>query len=129
MGLLLVRWTVGDIDPAAVGLPTCHLGIRKVVVSILDAPVVFLFHFVFHRAGSGVTPLPELFNEVLALRIGLQALEGPPLVIADDVSHILSEPLDVGSTLYSARWRFLCLGPCLLEGSNLLGPCRRCGRA
>ena len=95
MAFLLVGRTVGDVDPAAIGLPAGDGG-REMVVGIRDAPVVFLFEFVFRRAGSGIAAQPELFDEVLALRVGLQAFECRALFVGDDVGDVLGEPLVVG---------------------------------
>src|SRR5262249_53335577 len=88
MRFLLVRRAVRNIDAATIRLPARNSA-RELLVRIRDAPVVLFLEFVFDRVRSGVTAQPELFDELLALFIRLQALERRPLFVRDDVGDVL----------------------------------------
>jgi hypothetical protein len=61
-------------------------------VGIRDAPVVFVFKFVFGRARSGIAAQPELLDEHFPFRIGREFLKRGPRFIGNDVDHVLIEP-------------------------------------
>src|SRR5260370_37130470 len=116
MGLFLVGRAVGDVDAAAIGFPAGDGGC-VVVVRILDASIGFLFEFVFGCAGSGIAAEPELFDEMLAFRIGFQALVRGALGVGDDVGGVLVKPqAPKGGLLATDR-------PLLHLGQDLLACC------
>ena len=82
----------GDIDPAAIGLPS-GLARGKPLVGVGDAPVVLVAGLVDHGVGSGVPAQPELLHELVALIVRLQLVEGGLLLGSDDVQDILLQPL------------------------------------
>src|SRR5579862_2149565 len=62
-------------------------------VGVGDPPVVFFLHRVVGRIRVGITSLPELLDEFLALLIGLQLQEGFSFGRADDVGDVFVQPL------------------------------------
>src|SRR5208283_2142783 len=62
VGVDAVGWAPGNIDMTAVGLPAGFTG-GKVVVGVLDAPVMLLAKLVLRRIGTGVAALPEVLDE------------------------------------------------------------------
>src|SRR5450432_125743 len=95
VGFLLVGRAVGDVDAAAVRLPAGNSR-SEVLVGVGDAAVVFFLKLVFHGVRGGIAAQPEIFDERLALLVGLETLERGALLIGDDVRHIFVEPLAVG---------------------------------
>src|ERR1043165_8423429 len=95
MRFLFVGRTVRNVHAAAVGLPTGDAR-REILIGVGDAAVVLFLELVFHRVRGGVAAQPEVLDELLALFIGLQPLEGGALFIGDDVRDVLVEPLAVG---------------------------------
>ena len=91
-----VRRAVRDVDAAAVGLPAGDAR-GVVLVGVRDAAVVLFLELVFDGVRGGVAAQPELLDELLALFVGLQALEGRPLFIGDDVGDVFVQPLAVRS--------------------------------
>src|ERR1035441_120873 len=85
VAFFLIGRAVGDVDAAAVGFPAWD-GRRVMLVGIRDAPVVFLFEFVYHRTGGRVAAKPELFDEVLTFRLGSQPFECAALVVGAGAS-------------------------------------------
>ena len=82
------------------------------LVGVGDAAVVLFLELVFDGVRRGVAAQPELLDELLALVVGLQVLEGGPLLVGDDVGHVLVEPLAVGrlQLLFELGFlRFFCL--------------------
>ena len=65
------------------------------LVRISDAPVVFFLELVFIGIRRGIAPQPELLDELLALIIRLQSLEGVFLLLGDDVGHVFVQPFPV----------------------------------
>jgi len=70
---------------------------------------VFFFELVLDRVRRGVAPQPELFDELLALFVRLQPFERRPLLIGNDVSDVLVQPLLVRSFQLFAERGFLFL--------------------
>src|SRR5208282_4708163 len=95
VGVNAVGRTECDINVAAVGLPAGLAG-GKVVVGVLDAPVMLLAKFVLRRIGIGVAAQPEVLDECLALFIVGQAHEGLALIVANNVGDVLIQPNFVG---------------------------------
>ena len=91
MGINGIRLAVHDVHATAVGAPSRNAR-GKMLVGVGDAPVVLFLEFVFFRVRSGIAPLPEVLDELVALRIGGQLLEGRHLFIGDDPAHVLIEP-------------------------------------
>ena len=82
----------GDVDPAAIGLPS-GLARGKPLVGVGDAPVVLIAGLVDHGVGSGIPSQPELLHKLVALIVRLQPVEGGFLLGSDDVEDILLQPL------------------------------------
>ena len=92
MRINLVRLAKHDVDSAAIGLPSRDAR-REVLVGIRNPLVVLFLVFVFFGVRRGIAPLPESFNEVVALFIVRELLESCSLFIGDDVNHVFVEPL------------------------------------
>ena len=84
----------GDVDAAAVGLPAGNAR-GVMLVGVGDAAVVLFLELVLDGVRRGVAAQPELLDELLALVVGLEALEGRPLLIRDDVGDVFVEPLPI----------------------------------
>src|SRR5438105_4230739 len=91
MGVNLVGRSEGYVHAAAVRLPTGYAG-REVFIGISDAAVMLFLVFVLHGVGSGIAPLPECFNKLIALFVVRQLLERRFLFIGDDVDDVLVKP-------------------------------------
>jgi len=90
----LIRRSIKDVDAATIRRPAGDAG-REVFVGIGETAIVFFFEFVSGILRGGVSPLPELYYELLAFFVCLQALEGGSLLIRYDVRYILFQPLPV----------------------------------
>ena len=75
MRLDFIRRAVDDVDAAAIRLPSGNAG-GETLVGVGDAAVVLFLELVFLGVGRGIAPQPELLDELLALFVGAQALEG-----------------------------------------------------
>src|ERR1035438_7893927 len=106
MSLNFIGRPVRDVDAAAIGLPAWDVR-RKMLVRVCDAAVVLLLELVLGGAGSGIAPLPKLFDEVLALLVRLEPLECRPFLIGDDVDDILGKPLSIRGRQWRRRPRLL----------------------
>ena len=95
MGINIVRLAEGNVDVAAIGLPSRLAG-RKMLVGIGDAPVVLFAVLVFGRIRVGVAAQPEVLDEGVALFVVAQAHEGFALFVGDDVRNFLVQPGLVG---------------------------------
>ena len=67
------------------------------LVRVGDPSVVFFLKLVFGAAGVGISPLPELFDELFALFVRTQLLERAPLLGGDDIGDFLLESLLIGA--------------------------------
>jgi hypothetical protein len=85
---------VNDIDAAPIGLPSRNPG-AKVFIGVGDAPVVLFLEFVLEGIGSGITSLPESFNELVAFFVVGELLEGGTLFGSNDVGDVLIQPSSV----------------------------------
>ena len=92
MGLNLVRLAEHDVNPSAIRLPSRNAG-RKMLVRVSNTRVVIFLVFVLFGVGSGVAPLPEGLDKLVAFLIVAQLLERRPLFVRDNPGHILIEPL------------------------------------
>ncbi len=92
MRLDFIGLAVHDVDAAAIGLPAGHAG-GEMLVGVGDALVVLFLIFVLFGVGGGIAALPEGFNEVVALFVVRELLEGGALFVGDDVDDVLVEPL------------------------------------
>src|SRR5215471_10446167 len=95
MGLDFVGLAEDDIDAAAIGSPAGD-ACCVMLIGIGDALVVLFLKFVLFGVGRGIAALPESFNEVIALFVVRELLEGGTLFIGDDVGDVLVKPLFVG---------------------------------
>src|SRR5262249_9691673 len=93
-----------DVDLPAIGAPTRDAR-RKVLVRVGDAAVVFFFVFVFDRVGRWIATQPEMLDEVVALLVGGEAVEGGQLFRRDDPPHVFVETI-----LVDLRLSFQALG-------------------
>jgi hypothetical protein len=62
------------------------------LVGVGDAPVVLFLELVLDGIRRGIAAQPELLDELLALFVGLQALESGALLVGDDVGDVLVQP-------------------------------------
>ena len=69
-----------------------RLARRKVVVGVLNAPIVLFAELVLGGIRIGVAPLPEVLNKRFALLIVAQAQKSFALIVADDVGNFLVQP-------------------------------------
>src|SRR5246127_3275347 len=95
MRLDFVGLAENDVDAAAVRLPAWDTG-GEVLVGVSDALVVLFLIFVLFGVGRRIAALPEGFDEVVALFVVGELLEGGALFVGDDVGDVLVEPLLVG---------------------------------
>jgi hypothetical protein len=98
------------------------------LVGVGDALVVLFLIFVLFGIGRGIAALPEGFNEIVALFVVGELLEGGSLFVGDDVSDVFVQPLLVGLAqflLEGARILFALLLICrALQGINSVGRLR-----
>ena len=87
------------------------------LVGVGDAAVVLFLEFVFYGVGRGIAAQPELLDELLALFVGVQLLEGCALFVGDDVDDVFVQPLLVGRFQLFLELLFLLLD--LLFGQRL----------
>ena len=80
MGINFVGRTKHDIDASAIG-PPARLAGGKMLVGIGDAAVMFFLVLVLFGVGSGVATQPELLDELVALFVVRELLEGRQLFI------------------------------------------------
>src|SRR2546428_6874149 len=92
MAFGLVRFAPGDINAAAIGLPTGNARC-VMLVGISDALVVLLTKLVFISIRIGIATAPELFDETFALVVGFELLERLALFVSDDVRDVLVQPI------------------------------------
>ena len=121
MPLDLVRRAEGDIDPPPVRLPT-RSSRGETLIGKGDAAVVLQLGLVVGRVRSRVTAKPELLDELIALVVGGQALEGFLFFLADDVADVLLHPL-LQVSIRGLRAQRLLTAPVLLP----VGQQRRSG--
>ena len=121
MPLDLVRRAEGDVDPPPVRLPP-RPPRGEAFVGKGDAAVVLLLGLVVRGVRIGVPPEPELLDELIALVVGGQTLEGFLLFLADDVADVLLHPLLQVSVRGFRAQRFLALPVFLPVGQQ-----QRCG--
>src|SRR5262252_7825836 len=119
-----VGLAVHDVNASAVGVASAYAcGIM--LVRIGEAAIVFFLELVLRCIRCGIAPLPEVFNETVALRVVAQLLERRELFIGDDPAHILIQPLLVDFAhlldLGSLAGRALAIERIVL-GLALLGP-------
>ena len=92
MGIDFVGRAEGDVDTATVQLPAG--GARsEMFVGVRDAAVMLFFELVFNGVRGGIAAEPELLDELFALLVGVELLEGFALFIGDDVGDVLVQPL------------------------------------
>ena len=63
------------------------------LIGVGDALVVLVFVFVLDGIRRGVAAQPELLDEIVALFVVAEALEGIALFIGDDVDDVFVQPL------------------------------------
>src|ERR1017187_6605790 len=73
------------------------------LIGVSNAPVIFLFEFVFRTAGVRIAALPEVFYERLTLVVGGEFLKGSPLFVSNNVGNFLAQPLLVGRLHFHAE--------------------------
>src|SRR5262249_10698808 len=103
MGINAVGLSVHDVDAPAVCLPSRHT-CSKMLVGVLDTPVMFVLVFVLRSVRCGITTQPELLDKLVALCVVAQLLERPQLFVGDDPTHVFVEPLFVNSAQFLFDW-------------------------
>src|SRR5581483_80869 len=91
MRIDFIWWTVFNVNAPAIRSPTLRLPC-KMIVGKGDSAIVLFLKLVLSRARCRIAACPELLHKVLAFWVRLQAFEGSPLLIRDDIDHILIEP-------------------------------------
>ena len=61
-------------------------------VGIFDTAVVLFLEFVLNRVRCRITTLPEAFNELIALLVIRELLEGCALLVRNNPAHIFVQP-------------------------------------
>src|SRR5581483_8510569 len=92
MGFDFVGLSKDDVNTAAIGFPSWDASC-KVLVGVGDALVVLFLILVLFGVGRRVAALPERFDEVVALFVIRELLEGGTFFIGDDVNDVFVEPL------------------------------------
>ncbi len=125
MGLDLIRRPILNINPSAIRLPTRPALGLETIIRVGDAPVVFLLKRIVRRPRHWIAPIPELFDEFLALVIRLQCRERLLFLRRDDVYHLFIEPFLIRR---HDGFRRLRRGPCRQrDGERHRQDCRRNG--
>ena len=131
MGFDFIRLAIHDVHAAAIGLPAGDAG-SEMLVGVGDALVVLFFVFVLFSVGRGITTLPESFDEIVALFVVRELLEGGTFLVADNPDYVLIEPLFVGALDFLGVVLHLLLfllgvdGTMKRVGSNIFGLGLRC---
>jgi hypothetical protein len=89
------------VDSAAVRAPARYAR-AEALVGILNALVVLLFVLVLIGVGVGVAAEPELLDELVALFVGLERLEGAALLVVFFLVLIHVQPLLVNALQFLA---------------------------
>src|SRR6516164_4475463 len=108
MGFDLIGRAVHDVHAPAVRLPSRDAG-GEVLVRIGNAPVVLFLKFVFDGVGSGIPALPEGLDELVALFVIRELLEGGAFFVGDDPADVLVEPLFVRARYFLLEALFVGL--------------------
>src|SRR5262249_47628740 len=87
----LIRLAEHDIDAPAVGLPPGDAA-GVMLVGVGDALVMLFAVFVDVGVGVGIAAVPESFDELLALLVGLERVEDLALLIGDDPADVFVYP-------------------------------------
>jgi len=82
-----VRRTPDDVDMAAIGFPARDAG-GKVFVGVGDTAIVFFFEFVDGGVGIGIAAVENYFDELFALFVATEAVEGGAFFWPDDVDQV-----------------------------------------
>src|SRR5262245_26286318 len=116
-----------DVDAPAVGLPSGDAA-GVMLVGVGDALVILFAVFVNVCVRIGIASVPEPFDELLALVVGLERVEDLALLIGDDPANVFVLPAFVNaldflfrrffSLLISLLFFFLVLLLLLGEGSE-----------
>src|SRR5262252_6599220 len=86
-----IRRPIPDVKAATICFPTRNSS-GKALVRVHDPAVMLVFEFVLDCVGSGVSTLPESFDEIVALFVVAQCLESAAFWVVDYVSRVLVEP-------------------------------------
>src|SRR6185437_10720847 len=97
MSINRTRGTVHDIDPAAVCFPAGHPG-REVLIGVCNAPIMFFFVLVFGGVRGRVASRPEVLDELIALGVVAELLEGVEFFASNDPANIFIKPFLVYAT-------------------------------
>jgi hypothetical protein len=128
MAFDFVGLTPGYIDSTAIGLPAGDAG-SIMLVGISYALVVLLAKFVLISVRIGIATAPELFNETLALVVGLQLLKGLPFFVSDDVGNVFVLPILVSLLEFRLDVALLFRRILTLTGLGLLSQARGHGKS
>ena len=86
--------------------------------AIANTPVVFVFEGVVGTTRRGIAALPELLDEMFALRVGFETQESSALAFVDDVDDVFVEPQGVWVGLHLRRaWRTWA-GDCACQAAS-----------
>src|ERR1700686_718281 len=94
MGFNLVCRSEYDVGSSAIPLPAWDAG-GIVLVGIGDTAIMLFLEFVLFGIRGRVAALPEGFDELVALLVVRELLEGGSLFVGNDPAHVLVQPLPV----------------------------------
>src|SRR5215510_3357021 len=95
MAFDFVRLSPGDVDSAAVSFPAGDAG-SEVLVRVGDSFVILFAKFIFIGVRVRIALTPKFLDKPLSLVVGLQFLGRSSLVVCNDVSDVLFQPVLVG---------------------------------
>src|ERR1700681_608813 len=86
----------GDINAAHVSAPAIGVGsVPKILVGILNPPIVLNLVRIVRRTWSGISNFPESLNELISRFVRSQLQKKILFLFADDVGDIPVEPFPI----------------------------------
>src|SRR5712671_6843696 len=77
---------------SAVRVPSWNAG-REMLVGIGDAPVMFFLKGIFTQLRLGISQVPKMFYELIALFVGAELQVSGALCGGNNVRHIVVQPI------------------------------------
>src|SRR5258708_20283168 len=91
---------------SAVRFPSWNAG-REMLVGIGDAPVMFFLKGIFTQLRLGISQVPKMFYELIALFVGAELQVSGALCGGNNVRHIVVQPIALIVGQFSACLFFL----------------------
>src|SRR5258706_12777125 len=122
MGFNFISGAPHDVHAASIGLPAGDSR-SEMFVGVRYAPIMLFLEIVVRKIGIATATKPKLFDELLALFIGIKLQESLPLFGRDNVDDVLVEPLLVGRIQFLEGFAkfFPLLFVKLLRGGSCVG--------